>query len=227
MKELPFKMIVETEIEKWRRDTFWEKEPETIAWIDDMSPGEVLYDVGANIGIYTLYAASRGVQVVAFEPVLENYVRLVQNIELNGFKHVIPLYCAVGYAHYGDSWSLGALTIFNDQVGASGSQMGEWKGGKQRDVFKIPIGAVCDMCGLFADHIKIDVDGFEREVLMSGYHDAESYLIEINPPWKKASASQLLIGYTTKNKYNTMTPHSRERRQREGINAENVVFTRI
>ena len=77
MKELPFKMIVETEIEKWRRDTFWEKEPETIAWIDDMEPGEILFDVGANIGIYTLYAASRGVRVIAIEPVFENYSRLV------------------------------------------------------------------------------------------------------------------------------------------------------
>ena len=91
MKELPFKMIVETEIEKWRHDTFWEKEPETIAWIDDMEPGEVLYDVGANVGVYALYAASRGIKVVAIEPVFENFSRLMQNIELNGFNNVLPL----------------------------------------------------------------------------------------------------------------------------------------
>jgi len=82
--------------------------------------------------------------------------------------------------------------------------------------------------GLYADYIKIDVDGAEREVLMSGYHDAKSYLIEINPPWTSELAIEN-VGeiYTRDNKYNTMTPHSRERRQREGIKAENVVFTRV
>lgn len=223
----PFKMILETDIEKWRYETFWDKEPETIAWIDDMQPGEVLYDVGANIGIYTLYAASRGVQVVAFEPVLENYVRLVQNIELNGFKNVVPIYAAAGGSPY-DDIEICPIAINNHTIGASGAQLGPTMIGEQRSVLVIPLEQVGYMTGLQEDHIKIDVDGIEYYVLMSSYHDAKSYLIEINPPWSAEKARECVgINYTTDNKYNTMTPHSRERRQREGIKAENVVFTRI
>ena len=216
MKELPFKMIVETEIEKWRRDTFWEKEPETIAWIDDMSPGEVLYDVGANIGIYTLYAASRGIKVVAIEPVFENFSRLVQNIELNGFNNVIPFYAGCA-AQSG----CGYIAISSKDVGASGSQVGSM--GRA-----IPIFDLDSLCGYKGDyHIKIDVDGGEMNIL-SGATDVisknepKSILIELN-----GNHNIHIVGYTLDNKYNTMTPHSRERRQREGINAENVVFTRI
>jgi hypothetical protein len=33
-------------------------------------------------------------------------------------------------------------------------------------------------------------------------------------------------GFTTDNRFNSMTPHSRERRAKEGIDAENIVFTR-
>src|ERR1044071_9834964 len=41
--------------ERWRADTYATKEPDTIAWIDQfVQEGDVLYDVGANIGLYSL-----------------------------------------------------------------------------------------------------------------------------------------------------------------------------
>lgn len=232
-----FKMIVETEMEKYRYDTFWSKEPETLAWIKDMQPGEVLYDVGANIGIYTLYAASRGVQVVAIEPVLENYVRLVQNVELNGFNEnlVIPIYAAIGGYSSNDEYEMTPIIINkSDGIGSSGSQM-YYKGINdintiERLIFKLPLSRIGWLTGLYPHHIKIDVDGQEEEVLKSIDPEDinESVLIEVNQPYLKEDAKKWLGDkFTTDNKYNTMTPHSRERRQREGITAENVVFTRI
>src|SRR5882724_5820112 len=65
---------------KWRVDTLLEKEPETIEWIDSFKEGEVFYDVGANIGLYSVYAAARRKSpVVAFEPDARNYALLVEN----------------------------------------------------------------------------------------------------------------------------------------------------
>ena len=44
--------------ELWRAQTFATKEPDTLDWLrSELRPGDVLYDVGANIGQYSLYAA--------------------------------------------------------------------------------------------------------------------------------------------------------------------------
>ena len=86
-------MIISNDIEQWRHDTFWDKEPETIEWIKSFEPNTVFFDVGANIGIYSLYAASLYSEslIYAFEPVKQNFVRLMQNIELNKFNNIIAL----------------------------------------------------------------------------------------------------------------------------------------
>ena len=55
---------------KWRVDTLFEKEPVTLEWIAGFQPGEVLVDVGANVGMPRLHSAARtrGAKVYAFEP---------------------------------------------------------------------------------------------------------------------------------------------------------------
>jgi FkbM family methyltransferase len=62
------------------------------AFVNDfLRPGDVFVDVGSNIGLFTLIAAScvglRG-KVVAFEPTEVTYARLVDNVRLNGFSNV-------------------------------------------------------------------------------------------------------------------------------------------
>jgi FkbM family methyltransferase len=60
------------------------RQPGTIAWIDSFRPDSVFWDVGANVGVYTLYAAVRGgTNVVAFEPAAVNYFLLTANCEAN------------------------------------------------------------------------------------------------------------------------------------------------
>jgi FkbM family methyltransferase len=61
------------------------KEPDSLKWIDAMAPGSVFWDIGANIGTLSLYAAARGdLDVWAFEPAAVNYYNLAANCELNG-----------------------------------------------------------------------------------------------------------------------------------------------
>ena len=53
-------MEITTEFERRRVESFFTKEPETIRWIDElMKPGDHFFDVGANVGVFTLYAALR------------------------------------------------------------------------------------------------------------------------------------------------------------------------
>src|SRR3989338_2072811 len=91
------KIIVSNQVEQWRVNTLFTKEPETISWLEEtISPESVLYDIGANIGLYSLYAAHlfpEKAQVIAFEPESLNFARLNQNIYLNKFNKNITTFC--------------------------------------------------------------------------------------------------------------------------------------
>src|SRR5438105_3422670 len=77
-----------------RVDSLLTKEPITIAWMDSFDEGETMYDVGANLGMYTIYAAvMRKARVYAFEPEALNYAELNKNIHLNGLHDRVLAYC--------------------------------------------------------------------------------------------------------------------------------------
>src|SRR4051812_20966409 len=76
------------------------KEPWTVEWIESLPAGDVLYDIGANVGVYSLIAARRPtgpLRVVAFEPGYANFAALCTNIVLNGVgAGVTPLPITLG-----------------------------------------------------------------------------------------------------------------------------------
>jgi hypothetical protein len=77
---------VSSEIEHFRADTYSTKEPETLDWLDrELTEEDIFFDVGANIGLYSLYAAKSkpGCTIFSFEPESQNYARLCKNIALN------------------------------------------------------------------------------------------------------------------------------------------------
>jgi 2-polyprenyl-3-methyl-5-hydroxy-6-metoxy-1,4-benzoquinol methylase len=49
-----------------------------------VSPGDIVLDVGANIGVFALCAAKQGAQVYAYEPIPGTFELLQQNIQLHG-----------------------------------------------------------------------------------------------------------------------------------------------
>ncbi|MBA2244504.1 MAG: FkbM family methyltransferase [Gemmatimonadota bacterium] len=51
-----------------------------------ITPGDVVIDVGAHIGCFTVMAARRGARVLSFEPVPTNFARLQRNVERNGIE---------------------------------------------------------------------------------------------------------------------------------------------
>jgi len=149
---IPFRMKQTTDWERWRASWFWGKEPETIAWIEGMKAGNRMWDVGANIGVYSLYAASRGVRVYAFEPSLKNRLSLEHNKNLNDFKNLTIVPVALSGRN--------GVSVFNEyfEAGMSGNQIGE--GGRcclerRGDDVGVPGPA----------WMKIDTDGNEWDVL--------------------------------------------------------------
>ena len=56
----------------------------------NIQPGSTVIDIGANIGVFSLYAAyHQAAQVLAYEPNTESYQCLMQNIQANRLQHVI------------------------------------------------------------------------------------------------------------------------------------------
>ena len=82
-------------ISKWRINSLFKKEPETIEWIDnfDQSKKIIFWDIGANIGIYSVYAATKfnNIEVVSFEPSTSNLRILSRNISINNLENKIKI----------------------------------------------------------------------------------------------------------------------------------------
>jgi zeaxanthin glucosyltransferase len=51
-------------------------------------PGDIVFDVGANIGVFTLCAAKQGARIYAYEPIPPTFELLQHNIRLHGFDHL-------------------------------------------------------------------------------------------------------------------------------------------
>jgi FkbM family methyltransferase len=156
---------------RWR--SYDSKEPDTLDWIDGAFDSvEVLFDVGANIGLYSLYAALRHprLRVIAFEPEYANLHLLRDNILANELGRRIEPYALA----LGERSGLSRLHLYDLTPGAamhseavearlrtdSGHPV-QWSEG----ICVMRLDDFCAERGLTPHAIKIDVDGAERRVL--------------------------------------------------------------
>ena len=157
-----------------RAESFHTKEPGTLEWIDGFDDDSILWDIGANVGLYSLYAALKpNVQVVAFEPAGITFYLLVRNIEINKKdQDIYPLCIALS-----DVTEFGSLNMPNTQIGKTGHQFNslvDVHGNTFESVFRqATISYTIDDILLnfsipFPNYIKIDVDGFENKILKGG-----------------------------------------------------------
>lgn len=189
--EIPLVFFTPSHKALWRVDSFYTKEPDTVAWLEEFNKGEVLLDIGANMGLYTIFAAKiRGVRVYAFEPESQNYAILNRNIYYNqlcDLVHALPV--AISNER---KWDVLHLSKF-EQAGSCHNF------GEALDPFERKIQSPFRQAS-FSDstdaliaagvmpvpnYIKIDVDGIEPKVVdgMKNTLDdktVKSVLIEIN-----------------------------------------------
>lgn len=165
-----YSFVCPNRLVSWRATTFLTKEPETLEWIDTFEPGDVLFDVGANIGLYSIYAASRSVRVMAFEPESQNYALIHQNIFLNDLADKVTC-IAVALA---DREGVGVIYVSRFRAGESMHNFGAALDWQQRPFTpSFEQGSIAFSLDRFLEfqpspfptHIKIDVDGIEAKVI--------------------------------------------------------------
>ena len=182
------KIGVRSALELFRCETYDTKEPETLDWIDKFKKDEILFDIGGNIGVYSMYAGKKGARVYAFEPESQNFSRLVRNASLNGLTNVIP-YC-MGLSQKSE-FSYLNVTSFN--AGDSQHQVAGEDKLYERSFQNVKQGCLVfslnDLCFVYGlpvpNHIKIDVDGLEPEIILGADKvlrdpNVRTILIEIN-----------------------------------------------
>lgn len=154
----------------WRYDTLLEKEPETIAWIDSFEPGDTFWDIGANVGIYSVYAAVKGIRTMAFEPHFANYHQFCVTIALNGLQDLVTPLCLA----FAERKSIAAMHLASVDIGTSMSNFGaalDFRGQPFEPAFRQGMVGY-DIDSFIADfgidiptHMKIDVDGIELAIV--------------------------------------------------------------
>jgi FkbM family methyltransferase len=179
-----------------RVSTFSTKEPETLEWIDAIPEGAVLWDIGANVGLYSCYAAkSRKCRVFSFEPSVFNLELLARNIFINDLVDRVviipfPLSDALKVSTLNmtsTDWG-GALSTFGEEYGDDGKAMNK--------LFEFSsIGMTMDDVVRLLNipqpsHIKMDVDGLEHLILSGGQsvlRNVSELAIEVNEDFVEQS----------------------------------------
>lgn len=143
------------------------KEPQTQRWIKAIPEGSVFWDIGANVGIFSLLAASRGLHVVAWEPLFFNVKALVAHLDLNP-----PLKQRITILPIPLSGSSGSAVMNTPVIreGYSGAQFGEADSGSGNSYHTFGFRADDVVQYIQSplsepNYIKLDVDGLELEIL--------------------------------------------------------------
>lgn len=147
-------------------------EPATIAWIDSFESGSSFWDIGANCGLYSLYAAVSGANpVYAFEPAAANLFLINKNIEINGLSERVK---ALGVA-FSDTASVCDFIMTSTEFATASCGL-EHNRNPMIDLLDarayrqaVPCHTIDDFRTIFRlpvpRYMKIDVDGSEDEIL--------------------------------------------------------------
>jgi len=160
------------------------KEQNTINWINSFKDHEVFFDIGANIGVFSIYAGlKKNIKVYAFEPEVNSFIDLTKTIKLNKCNNITPVLIALSdvrsanYFNYKSEFVSGHSSHnFGDQTQKSFSYL------TCSDTID---NLVSTKKILEPNYIKIDIDGNEKEVF-NGMQETlklqslKSVLIEIN-----------------------------------------------
>ena len=197
-KEINF--FVPNQLLKWRVNTYFSKEPETLEWIDGFQEKEnlIFWDIGANIGLYSIYNSIKYPKstTIAFEPSSSNLRVLTRNISINNLEKnikIVPIPLSNKENIFqemseGQFIEGGALNTFGEKYNFEGN---EFKSTMKYNLLGTTINYFLENSILdIPDYIKIDVDGIEHLILEGGdkflnNKKVKSLSIEINENFKE------------------------------------------
>ncbi|MFB6190503.1 MAG: FkbM family methyltransferase [Candidatus Nanohaloarchaea archaeon] len=155
--------------------------------VAELEEDDVFYDVGANVGLYTCFAAQI-CDSFAMEPFPKNVRRLQENLDLNDLDAGVRE-CAITDED-------GETSFRKDSRGEAGSGLGSISGSGELEV------EACRLSSLVQDKpaptvVKIDVEGAEMEVLKGGEkvfrEDCRTVYCEIHPEHVDATEVESLL----------------------------------
>ena len=176
---------------RWRVESIFTKEPWTIEWLNELTSEDLLLDIGANVGMYTIWAAAtRRCRVIAIEPEAKNYAILNSNILQNNLNKLAQAYC-IGLSNVNE---FSILNMVDLRAGGSNHAAGEalnfnlkpMSSRFQQGCVVFKLDDLIEKSFIpVPSRIKIDVDGFEHKVIsgastMLKHPSVKSLLIETN-----------------------------------------------
>jgi FkbM family methyltransferase len=177
---------------KFRADTLMEKEPETLAWINGFASDSVFWDIGANVGTYSLYAAliHPKLKIYSIEPSIENTYLLNRNLSENRMQERI---LAIPFA-LSEETGVNLFQHQHLQLGGAISSFGveysyDGKKAQFTEMYRVLGFKADDLGPTFGipqpNHVKIDVDGIEHLIARGArnilsHPDLKSVLVELN-----------------------------------------------
>lgn len=189
-------------LNQYRIDTFSTKEPETLDWIDKIPVGSVMWDIGANVGLYSCYAAkARQCKVFAFEPSIFNMELLTRNIYLNKVTDlvtIVPLALndetkTAKFIMTSTEWG-GAVSTFGQTYTQDGSELAKVF---EFNTVGMSMDEVVSKLNIpQPDYIKMDVDGIEHLILKGGRQvlkNVKGVIVEINEDFEKQKTDSSLF----------------------------------
>ncbi len=127
--------------------------PEMTFWARVLRPGDLFVDVGANVGVYSVWAADLGAKVVALEPIPDAANQLVRNMHLNEYPVELHRVAAA------DSAGVGRITLDRGTM----NSLTDSDSASSLEVRLVPLDEVIG--DRVVRGIKIDVEGAEHLVM--------------------------------------------------------------
>ena len=172
---------------------YGELESELSSFIRYLLPRtRIFFDIGANVGYYSILAATVNpeCQVVAFEPAPITCARLIDNVQLNGSSHIRVEQVALGIDEGTIQFEVYADSAFNTVRTPADANHPFFTNSQVIDVPCIRLDDYLDKHGIYPDVVKMDVEGFEYNILrgaprlLSG-SQAPILFCEVEPLWLK------------------------------------------
>jgi FkbM family methyltransferase len=82
-------------ITRFKDSTFWLMarygNDECFSFLQDLTDSDILIDIGANCGLFSIFASNYSKLVISIEPSWREFLELIKNIEINKSKNIIPV----------------------------------------------------------------------------------------------------------------------------------------
>ncbi len=172
------------------------KEPWTTAFIEAIPPSAIFWDIGANVGPYSLVAVAHGLNVLAIEPSFANYATLCRNLGLNNMLDRCTALCLA----LGETTRFDWLHYQDTRSGAASHTIGgeRTKFFHRQRIWVWSWDQLAGMMGLPADrpwYAKIDVDGGEVAALKGAsqvLRQMQGVVVEMRADQEEAITALLL-----------------------------------